>query len=164
MTNYITTEQFKKKLEELGFDAEIDHNNFILIYPTINGETKRHGHVGSVSLDEVNSFSVGCCGYGIVATDELSHLCWQYASTPLSEREPEKKYHLKLRMSEKLNDFYLRKYVTISDMDMYDCATFESTATVFTDTEIQQLHEQGIICLGGEPNGVDIFVKESVDD
>lgn len=88
------TKEFIKRVEELGFRVQ-ELNNIINICNYKEG-------VYLVTIDKHNQFMLDnrCKGYmdlGDYDKSELLKLCYEYAKTPIEEREEPRKYYLKHR-------------------------------------------------------------------
>lgn len=135
------TKEFIKKVKELGFRVQ-ELNNIINV---CNYEER----VYLVTIDKHNQFMLDnrCKGYmdlGDYDKSELLKLCYEYAKTPIEEREEPKKYFLKhkwmgheklkyLELDKQNDEWYLgHKYDTI----------FCTAKNEFTQKEIEEIKEK----------------------
>lgn len=87
----------------------------------------------------------GFCAYKInEPLDELYKLCFEYASTPVSEREEEKKYYLKHRYFRFYNGSskYLGMDLLKDKPDLYSKIAYEWVKNQFTLKEIEEIKKK----------------------
>ena len=137
---YITTEEFKKEVEKLGYEIR-KRRAWLEVYST--------QHKIQVAFVDVTTpyKLVTDIPFKTDMTPKLFNLCVRYANTPLDKREPEKKYYLKLDVSDKIKDFhnYLNydkdnDYYLTSDEDDWN----DYYKVKFTQSEIDELEKQGL--------------------
>lgn len=133
------TKEFIKKVKELGFRVQ-ELNNIINV---CNYEER----VYLVTIDKHNQFMLDnrCKGYmdlGDYDKSDLLKLCYEYAKTPIEEREEPKKYYLKHKWMQ-IDDY---NYLTV-DLDDNTCCLddiegFDWTKNKFTLKEIKEIKEK----------------------
>ena len=125
------TKEFIEKVEELGFTVNTVENyyvilNKILVYAEICRTSNR-----------VNLF------HECLEKNDLLKICVEYAQTPLTEREEEKKYYLRLK-----DAFYAAAYGYLNlDTDekayiLHDRMSGQYYQTKFTQEEIDAIKEK----------------------
>lgn len=151
MTDYITTEQFIREVEKLGFTHE---EGAFCLYIEDNNYT-----IANISLNQ--PFQMDTCyeslNYKNPAHTSLYELMNRYARTPLDKRKAEKRYRLRLDIDDKINIFD-GNYRYLTKKDNHYCLSlshlsksWEDYQNTFTQAEID---EMGEITRG--------FVKEEV--
>jgi len=117
------TSEFRKYLEEKGWDFKEDKNCFDIL------------NLGLVFKDS-NSIDI-CIMY---CQNDLFENIYKYARTPLEEREEEKKYYLRLNISgEHIDDIYLNLNFDTYRYVIYDNEQSSWRKNVFTQKEIDAM-------------------------
>lgn len=131
------TKEFIKRVEELGYDIEISEVDVFIKYD---------GYIiARISRTSPYTMSVYAAFRGRHAK-ELFKLCVDYTSTPIEEREEEKKYYLYLK--NKNREFYesIYSYLTLHKKDnTFSLDVGVETAGLkckFTQKEIDAIKEK----------------------
>ena len=138
------TKEFLKRVKELGFEVEYelgekgelvefrigdDEEDFVFIWPKF-------------------TFAISTIEYGFVdlkdplPLEELYKLCFEYASTPVKDREEEKKFYLKHRWLESVGNRYLIWDPGDNCYYLDDSAEYYSGKMEFTLNEIEEIKEK----------------------
>lgn len=128
------TNEFIEKVEELGYDIEID-------WPTIF--IKCDGCI-LARVDKARAYTINTkAAFEVKNAEELFDLCVEYARTPIEEREEEKKYYL--RMSDGFYivcDKYLNFNKSAKHYVLHSKHQNDSYKTQFTQKEIDEIKEK----------------------
>lgn len=134
------TNEFIKAVEELGYEARIDDEWVVIIY-----KNKTLAHIFTKELYRMSSyFSNIDCGEN---AGILFALIFQYAVTPVEDREEEEKFYLKHRwlMTEFGDTYYLCKCYNAAGKISYGVRlsyiTHDET-WLFTLKEIEEIKEK----------------------
>lgn len=126
----MTTKEFKRRAEKLGYVVREDENEFVLItgYDRIHIEK-------DVVLDDGSDFLKRC---------QLNSLMLDYASTPLDKRKPEPLYRVRLMGFNSDNG---HQYLTTKERGnafgkMFACAYNPRLKQAFTAKELDALAER----------------------
>ena len=134
--------EFEKEIEKLSFT----HNTrFVEIVVKVHGRTvmgvsTNREYIVDNEWDEFQSLHKKTQG-------ELFDLSYQLAKTPLSEREEEKKYYLKLELPIPLEDSsmqWLNQKVGASKYHFGSQENIREYKTIFTESEIAQMDLTGL--------------------
>lgn len=129
------TNEFIKAVEELGYEAEKDEGAITVTY-----KNKVLAHVFINELYRMSSYfsKMDCVEkYGI-----LFALIFQYAVTPIEDREEENRYYLRHKW---LNDSALNYLQTDKKNNYYSLSVLNDTntwKTEFTEKEIEEIKEK----------------------
>ena len=143
----IKTKELIEKVSKLGFDIECHKNpfsnvksNYDLITISANNQvlvkiwTNCQYAISTVSDGHSNYLY----GYDV---QELYKLCFEYTSTPVEDREEEKKYYLKHKWMRRgdFNFLYFDK-----DFKIYGLTSirFKEAKTEYTEKEIEEIKEK----------------------
>lgn len=151
MTDYITTEEFLREVEKLGFTHE---NLTFRLYIEDNGFP-----IANVSL--YHPLQVDTCydnlNYKNPTHLSLYKLINRYARTPLDKRETEKRYRLRLDIDDEINIFD-GDYRYLTKKDNYYCLSLSHLGESWKDYQNtftqEEIDEMGNITRG--------FVKEEI--
>ena len=129
------TKEFIKRVKELGYDIEISEENVFI---------KRDGFIiARISRISMYIMRIYTC-FKVKHTKELFDLCTEYASTPIEEREEEKKFYL-----QKMKSFYDNEEIIFLNFDTEQNIYFISSKsqykmfkTQFTQKEIDKIKEE----------------------
>ena len=138
------TKEFIKRVKELGFEVEYglgekgelvefrigdDEEDFVVIWPKF-------------------TFAISTIEYGFVdlkdplPLEELYKLCFEYASTPVKDREEEKKFYLRHKWLNLDTDNYLHLDVDDGSCMLNDDEEFSFTKIELTKKEIEEIKEK----------------------
>ena len=138
------TKEFIKKVKELGFEVECglgekgelieiwigdSEEDFVVIWPNF-------------------TFAISTIEYGFVdlkdplPLEELYKLCFEYASTPVKDREEEKKFYMKHKWLNLNTHNYLHLDVDDGSCMLDDNEEFSFTKTKLTEKEIEEIKEK----------------------
>lgn len=140
------TKEFVKRVKELGFEVEIElgkkgefiefrigdgEEDFVIIWPKI-------------------TFAISTIEYGFVdlkdplPLEELYKLCFEYASTPVKDREEEKKFYLRHKwiVNSAAGEGYLNWFLHDDIMILSSTLQDSSAKTQFTLKEIEKIKEK----------------------
>ena len=128
------TKEFIKKINELGYNVKETEHSMIV--------RKEYTHLAVIDKENIYGFK-----YFYHNDKDLFKLCVDYTSTPIEEREEEKKFYL-----QKIKSFYDRYYDETTkflnvrkDQDRYGLGTTGQTfmiRTQFTQKEIDKIKEE----------------------
>ena len=143
------TDEFIKKIQKLGFEPRLHMHR-----PFENG----------LGIEEINICHKNDCfvtiwpraqyaittieyGYYKLKADlplkELYKLCFEYASTPVEDREKEKKFYLKHRWMENREDLrYLNYFSDHNYYMLFTKSNFDSKKSQFSIKEIEEIKEK----------------------
>ena len=139
------TKEFIKKVKSLGFEARAEYGGEGELVEFWIGD----GEEDFVVIWTKFTFAINTIEGGFMdlkyplPLDELYELCFEYASTPVKDREEEKKFYLKHRWikSETYENFLnyntRENYAIISDKD-----SIGAIKTQFTLKEIEEIEEK----------------------
>ena len=102
------TNEFIKKVKELGYDIKISEEDVII---------KRDGCIFAM-ISRTSPYTMSTyTAFRVKHADELLDLCAKYAKTPIDERGDKKRYYLYLK--KKNRDFYesIYSYLTLHKKD-----------------------------------------------
>lgn len=130
----MTTNEFIKAVEELGYEAGMDDEWISIVY-----KNKTLAHVFTKKLYRMSSyFSEVDCGKN---AGVLFALIFQYAVTPIEDRKDKNRYYLRHKW---LNDSALNYLQTDKENNYYSLSVLNDTntwKTEFTEEEIEGLKE-----------------------
>lgn len=136
----MTTNEFIKAVENLGYEAEKDEGCITITY-----KNKVLAHVFINELYRMSSYfsKTGC----VENAGVLFALIFQYAITPIKDREEEKKFYLKHRwfMTEFGDKYYLCKcYNEVGDISYVPRLSYitHDETWLFTLKEIEEIKEK----------------------
>lgn len=154
MNDYITTEELKREIENLGFSVRVDYR--LMQVTSSAGDT-----LAKISKVQTRALNVLYPEFIIRTTpdvqENLYNLLDRYARTPLDKRKEQKRYRLKLDISDKIVIFdseyrYLAKSKQFNTYYCLSLAVCSKTyQNIFTQAEID---EMGDLTRG--------FIKEEV--
>lgn len=128
------TKEFIKKIEKMGYDIEIAYDTIRVTYA--GGILARIDKVKPYTLDTKATFEVK-------HVKELFDLCVEYASTPIEEREEEKKYYLRLKDDfYKITYAYLTRDIRNGDYFSFGKHELKDTQNKFTQKEIDEIKKK----------------------
>lgn len=136
---YLTTEEFIRKVKDLGFDIEIGLIGWIWIADErdVVAVVERN-EMYKINTDENVSFNK-------VATNKrkkLFGLLFDYASTPLEEREEPERFFLKFKIEIGGKYEYLNYYKEEDVLTLDNSLETSNFQTLFTDKELKELKEK----------------------
>jgi len=121
------TSEFKRELKKIG-DYEFDGNRVLAA-----------GDSWLAFISSKNRNTIDTEGAVFDVSDELFKLVYEYAATPIKEREDEKRYYVRVILEDSV---YLgspkgnSSYFVIDDMHGLDK---HSCKTIFTESEIEEM-------------------------
>ena len=130
------TKEFIKKVEELGFDAEERGNEVYLYGWGSNGlakVSKKYQYTINTFYREFMDLNEGDKGL-------LFDLIVEYISTPIEEREEEKKYYLRHKWVS--TESYVNYLIKIKSYVLSNDYQDESVQTRFSMNEIEEIKEK----------------------
>lgn len=143
------TKEFIKKVEKLGFE--------IICYTNPYANVKSNCKYNSIGIYLHNELLVEVwtnCQYAISTisdghscylygydVDELYKLCFEYASTPVEDREEEKEFYLKHKWL-RSDDFNYLCFDKIFEIYSLNPCGFRELKTEYTEKEIEKLKEK----------------------
>lgn len=143
--------EFKEKVKELGYGIDNGYDRFVYV---VNYDKET---LISINKNERYSINSDYSSFGNL-NDEykrvLLRLSYELASTPLDEREDEKKYYLKLDSTIIPNLSYLNFSEYDGEFEISSKNEYEGYKTAFTESEIKELEKE---------HDLSIFVKEEVE-
>ena len=132
----LTTKKFIKEAEKLGFrflqctkDIEIYYENHQVAYISWH----RRFYVG---------ITYKFCDLPKELQEKLFNLLVEYASTPLEEREEQKRFFLKFKIEIDDDCKYLNYYKEEDELTLDNSPETSSFQTLFTDKELEELKEK----------------------
>ena len=138
------TKEFIKKVKGLGFEVEDEYDR--------KGELVefriRDGEEDFVVIWPKFTFAISTIEDGFMdlkyplPLKELYKLCFEYASTPVKDREEEKKFYLKHRWLESVGNRYLIWDSGDKCYYLDDSAEYYSGKIKFTLNEIEEIEEK----------------------
>lgn len=135
------TKEFIKRVEELGFWVE-ELKNIINVCEDEAG-------FYLVTIDKNYQYILNNMGKGYKNLDDykkrdLLKVCYEYAITPVEEREEEKKFYLRHRwmVGASKSTNYLNLFVDTGDMVLSGEQQDSSAKTEFTKKEIEEIKER----------------------
>lgn len=135
----MTTNEFIKAVENLGYEAEKDEGCITITY-----KNKVLAHVFINELYRMSSYfsKTGC----VENAGVLFALIFQYAITPIKDREEEKKYYLRHMWIGNNRMFLIKpktenKSFTFQNFDNY-FEMLKSKRGLFTEREIEEIKEK----------------------
>lgn len=147
------TKEFIEKVEKLGFTIEYYKNPFSNIKSncdydliTISANNQVLVKIWTNCQYAISTISDGhsnyLYGYDI---DELYKLCFEYTSTPVEDREEEKRYYLRHKWIKTIGNvlkMFLNYYEEEDKFYLYTKAQTPFVKTAFTEKEIEELKEK----------------------
>lgn len=144
--------EFERKINSMGFEViESSHSPSILV---ANSDGMLVALVSKINEFVVSSFFDE---FGLLERyqkKDLVDLCYQLASTPLEDREDEKKYYLRLDSTIIADLSYLNLSEEDGNFELSNKNDFRDYKVTFTETEITELEEK---------HDLSMFVKEEVE-
>ena len=146
----IKTKEFIEKVEKLGFTIEYYKNpfsnvksNYDLITISVNNQVLVKIWANCQYAISTISDGHSCYLYGY-DVDELYKVCFEYASTPVEDREDkEKKFYLKHRFLVEVGDCnYLNSDHSLREFYLNDKSQSEKIQTQFTLKEIEEIKQK----------------------
>lgn len=145
------TKEFIKRVEKLGFTIEYYKNPFSNIKSncdydliTISANNQVLVKIWTNCQYAISTISDGHSNY-LYGYDvqELYKLCFEYTSTPVEDREEEKKYYLKHRFLVEVGDCnYLNSDHSLREFYLNDKSQSEKIQTQFTLKEIEEIKKK----------------------
>jgi hypothetical protein len=136
---YLTTKEFIREVNDLGFDTEIGINGWIWIADERDVvAVAERNEMYKINTDENVTFNK-------VATNKrkkLFDLLVDYASTPLDERVKEQRFFLKFKIEIDDDCRYLNYYKEEDELTLDNSLETSSFQTLFTDKELEKLKEK----------------------
>lgn len=142
------TKEFVKKVEELGFDVAVKEYNNEKCIQLFNSNGYAILKVSKECIYESTTTFNEFTNLQKDLKKQLFDLLVEYSSTPIKEREEEKKYYLKHKFLRNdhdkyyLNDNYLNNYTPKNNWVLKNKATTDNYKTQFTKQEIEELKEK----------------------
>lgn len=134
------TNEFREAIEELGFRVEIYSNAEIFINDC-------HGTFASIPKNKRYNVDTDWDGFDKfeeTKQGELFSILTTYASTPIAEREEEKRYRVKLISKSIEEDVsYLNKWVVEGRYFLSDLSSTTDVKTIFTESELKTMDLTG---------------------
>lgn len=136
------TSEFKKKVEELGFDIDRNMDGGF----NIDSEDDT---VACLSRDARYNIDTDWIEFAKLKENkqnELFLILTEYASTPISEREEEKRYRLKLSLGVELKDGNILYLNMLEDSKVFFLSgriPTKSIKTIFTESELKTMDLTG---------------------
>ena len=145
------TKEFIEKVEKMGFDIAYYKN------PYSNEKSIFDYDLITIYLDDQDLVKIWTsCQYAISTISdghscyitgydvkELYKLCFEYANTPVMDREEEKKFYLKHRFLVEVGDCnYLNSDHSLREFYLNDKSQSEKIQTQFTLKEIEEIKEK----------------------
>ena len=138
------TKEFIKKVKSLGFKARVEYDG--------KGELAEfrigNGEQDFVVISNKFTFAISTIEDGFtdlkypLPLKELYNLCFEYASTPVKDREEEKKFYLKHRYLVQAGDYttaFLNYDINNDRLYVYTKVQTYSVKTKFTLKEIEKI-------------------------
>lgn len=129
------TSEFKKKVEELGYECT-------------RQAVRKDGYI-CATFNKSRMYAIDTVFNGFIRLDEsekelLFSLLIEYASTPIEEREDEKRYRLRLtNKTATVGDIYLNK--GFGEFVLDTGSNSQSYQTIFTESELKDIDETEFI-------------------
>ncbi len=131
------TKEFKKKVEELGYNIEISGADLLI---------KRNEWIFAI-ISRTSPYTMSTyTTFGVKHANELLDLCAEYAKTPIEEREYVKKYCLYLKRTKRNFFDDIGNYLTLNiKNNTFSLDVGVETANLtseFTQEEIDEIKEK----------------------
>lgn len=145
------TKEFIEKVEKMGFDIAYYKNPFSNVKSsdcdliTIYHEDRILVKVWTNCRYAISTISDGhseyLYGYDV---QELYKLCFEYTSTPVEDREEEKKYYLRHKWlnNKNTNYLHLNEENNFYDLSVYKSLEAWKAQLQFTEKEIEEIKEK----------------------
>lgn len=133
----MTTKEFIKAVKELGYEAGMDDEWVSIVY-----KNKTLAHVFTKELYRMSSyFSNIDCGENV---GTLFALIFQYAVTPIEDREEEKKYYLRHKWLKQKSIYmnYLNHWIGTNEYWLGYKNEIKEIQSQFTLKEIEEIKEK----------------------
>ena len=141
------TKEFLKKVKRLGFEIRFDYGRKGELAEFTIGD----GEEDFVVIWPRFTFAINTIEGGFMdlkyplPLDELYKLCFEYASTPIEDREEEKKFYLRHRYLVQAGDYttaFLNYDINNDRLYVYTKPQTFSVKTQFTINEIEEIKEK----------------------
>ena len=135
--------EFKQRVIDIGFTVEDEDREVWVV-------DDEGVIVATVSTDITNSMDTDYITFKEQGEDvrrEILDLTYKLSKTPLTEREEEKKYHLKLELPIPLEDssmHWLNQKVGASKYHFGSQGNIRDYKTIFTESEVAQMDLTGL--------------------
>lgn len=142
------TKEFIEKVEELGFEVMKGKCNSERWIELFNSNCCAVSRVSTEYICEIVTTFNEFTNLQKDLKKQLFDLLVEYSSTPIEEREEEKKYYLKHKFLRNdhdkyyLNDNYLNNYTPKNNWVLKNKATTDNYKTQFTKQEIEEFKEK----------------------
>ena len=138
------TKEFIKRVKKLGFEIEIEYGrNGELVEFRIRDDEEDFVIIWPKFTFAINTIEGGFMDLKYpLPLKELYKLCFEYASTPVKDREEEKKFYLKHRWLESVGNRYLIWDSGDKCYYLDDSAEYYSGKMKFTLKEIEEIKEK----------------------
>lgn len=128
------TNEFIKEVEALGFDTGIFFETGVSVRTEYGGDILK---IGSRSVYKIDCFHFAYDNLDTCTREKLFKLAVEYASTPLEEREEEKKYYIRLK-GIRDNESYVNLRENDNELSMSTIYQPTNYKTQFTKSEIER--------------------------
>ena len=134
--------EFKREVEKLGFTHNRQYEEIVVKVDgkTVMGVSTSRKYIADNEWEKYQELNE-------TTQEQLFDLSYQLAKTPLSEREEEKKYYLKLELPIPLEDSsmqWLNQKVGASKYHFGSQENIREYKTIFTESEIAQMDLTGL--------------------
>lgn len=129
------TEEFIKRVEELGYDVELYPSHVVITTSNISVAT-----VYTQRLYEINTRSI--VKVELTHKEELFDLIIKYAKTPIEEREEPKKFYVRHKWMQTVGYNYLTIDIDDNTCCIDNIEGFDWTKNKFTHEEIDEIKEK----------------------
>lgn len=123
------TNEFIKKLNELGYNVKETEHTIIV--------RKEFTHLAVIDKENIYGFKYFCHN-----DKDLFKLCVDYTSTPLGEREEEKRYYIRKFNKKFYEGEYLNHYINYNRWFLGDNIENAQYKTKFTWNEIEKIKKK----------------------
>lgn len=123
------TKEFIKKINELGYNVKETEHSMIV--------RKEFTHLAVIDKENIYGFK-----YFYHNDKDLFKLCVDYTSTPIEEREEEKKYYLRKFNKKFYENEYLNYNKYYKDWSLGDDIEDDQYQTKFTCSEIENIKKK----------------------
>lgn len=133
----LTTKEFIKKVEELGFGI----TNRTKVYAIYRG----YGPVASVNKHKIFCVNTDYDSFYNLSKElqeKLYNLMDEYARTPLDKREEPQKFYLKFKLKTNYLDNFLNLNTTFDWFEINNKSNSDKFQTQFTQAEIDEIKEK----------------------
>ena len=151
----LTYKQFEKEINSIGYSVELDDGWVYVEYDYNNS-------IAAVDKKVYKNLDLDWKHYKSLTNEEkelVADLCWQLASTPLADREEQKKYYLKVKPRYNhlfsFGEIYLNYQRQNANIFMSDYHENLHWQTQFTEEECEKL---------GKEYDLTILERVEVDD